>query len=140
MSAKKKFARAHSAVSREDPAVADFLSKLEHPLKQEFAVVRKMILGVSLEIREGIKWNAPSFRTADWFATFLLRTRDRVKLIFHSGAKKKGLMLKGKIPGAAGFIQWLAADRCMVTLGAGKEIQKHRAAFVSFVRAWIHAL
>ena len=56
-----------------DPAVIDFLDKLEHPLKPEIETIRQIILGVSPTIREGIKWNSPSFRTTDYFATLNLR-------------------------------------------------------------------
>ena len=71
-----------------DPAVFDYLDKLEHPLKAEIETVRQIILGVSPEIREGIKWNSPSFRTTDYFATLNLR-QGRVWLILGTGAKVK---------------------------------------------------
>jgi hypothetical protein len=35
------------------------------------------------------------------------------------------------------LIEWLAKDRCLVTLGKGKDIAAHRAAFESIVREWI---
>ena len=57
--------------------------------------MRHTILEVSPEIREAIKWNAPSFRTTALFATFNLRSRDRVQLIFHTGAKVKDTATKG---------------------------------------------
>jgi hypothetical protein len=37
----------------------------------------------------------------------------------------------------AGLLKWLANDRCLVTLGAGKDIQARRAAFEAVVREWI---
>src|SRR5262249_33098972 len=59
-----------------DPAAVAFLRELDHPLKKEIEAVRKIILCVSPAIREGIKWNAPSFRTSDFFATVFLRDKD----------------------------------------------------------------
>src|SRR5262249_49645382 len=121
-----------------DPAVTAFMRELDHPLKKDIETVRRMILGVSREIREGIKWNGPSFRTTDYFATVFLRTRDRVQLIFHKGAKVKDNSTTGvTIPDPNGLIEWLARERCIVTLGAGKEIQANRAALAKIVRAWI---
>ena len=70
-----------------DPAVAAFLEALDHPLKPEIEAVRKIILGVSPEIREGIKWNAPSFRTTDWFATCNVHAKDKLRLILHFGGE-----------------------------------------------------
>jgi len=134
---KKRGAKAKSAQSQTDPAVAAFLRELDHPLKKEIDAVRLIILGVSSEIREGIKWNGPSFRTTEWFATVFLRARDKVQLIFHKGAKVKDNSTKTPIADPSGLIEWLAADRCRVTLGAGTEIHAKRAAFEAIVRRWI---
>jgi uncharacterized protein YdhG (YjbR/CyaY superfamily) len=124
-----------------DPAVEQFLKELDHPLTADYVAVRKLILGIDPSIGEGIKWNAPSFRTADYFATLFLRKRDAVQFIFHTGAKAKGLNLKDKkIPDPDGLVEWLAKDRCMVTLGAGKELKANRKEFEAFVRAWISHL
>lgn len=64
-------------------AVDEFLRKVDHPLKPVLEAVRKTILGVNPEIREGIKWNAPSFHFKEYFATAGLRSRDFVQVIFH---------------------------------------------------------
>jgi hypothetical protein len=130
-----------SKSSQTDPAVIAFLRELDHPLKREVEAVRQIILGVSPEIREGIKWNAPSFRTTDHFATFNLRTQDRIRLILHTGAKVKATATKGmKLEDPTGMVEWLAKDRCLVTLGNGKDIQARRAALESIVREWIGQL
>jgi len=124
-----------------DPAVIAYLKKLDHPLKKEIEAVRKVILGVSPDIREGIKWNVPSFRTTDYFATFHVRATDSVQLIFHTGAKVKQTATTGvKIADPNGLIQWLAKDRCMITLGKGKQIQANRQAFEEIVSQWITVL
>lgn len=130
-----------AAASNTDPAVDAYMRGLRHPLKSDMEAVRRVILGVSSEIREGIKWNAPSFRTQEWFATFNLRCKDSVQLVFHLGAKVKDNSTQGRrIADPAGLIRWLAKERFMVTVGAGKEIQAHRAALAAIVRAWIRRL
>lgn len=123
-----------------DAAVVEFLRKLEHPVKTEIEAVRKAILGVSPSIGEGVKWNAPSFRTTDYFATFNLRSRDRVQLVFHRGAKVKTDGKELRIADSAGLVEWVTKDRCLVTLGAGKEVAANRKAFAAIVRAWIKQL
>ncbi|XXF80769.1 DUF1801 domain-containing protein [Myxococcaceae bacterium GXIMD 01537] len=126
---------------RHDPAVDAFLRELEHPLKQEIEAVRRIILDAAPEIREAIKWNAPSFRTTDFFATFNLRSKEGVQLVFHTGAKVKATAKTGlPIEDPAGLLKWLAKDRCLVTLGAGPEIEARRAAFEAIVREWIRWL
>ena len=126
------------------PAVLAFLRELDHPRKKEIEAVRQIILGVSPEIREGIKWNAPSFRTTDYFATVNLRTKggeERVWLILHTGAKVKKTATTGiKIADPSGLLPWLANDRCLVTFRDGKDIQAKRAALEDIVREWIGQL
>ena len=103
--------------------------------------VRKIILGASPQISEGIKWNAPSFRTTEYFATFHLRSQDRVQLVFHRGAKVKAPVKRGlEIADPAGLMKWLAADRALVTVGANKEIAANKRALENVVKAWIKHL
>lgn len=124
-----------------DPAVVEFLRDLEHPLKKEIEAVRKIILGVSPDIREGIKWKSPSFRTTEYFATINLRSEDQVQVILHLGAKVKDNSTSGlTINDPSGLIKWLAKDRAMVTLGAGKEIRGRQPAFEAIIRAWIEQM
>ncbi|WP_437752149.1 DUF1801 domain-containing protein [Sorangium sp. So ce1389] len=124
--------------AQENPAVVAFLRELDHPLKEEIVALRQIILGVSPAIREEIKWNAPSFRTTEHFATFNLRAKDRVRLVLHLGAKVKDTAAKGlEIADPAGLLEWLAKDRCLVTFSDGEDIQAKRAALQSVLRAWL---
>jgi len=127
-----------SGSAEQDPAVVAFLSELQHPRKQEVELVRRIILGVDPEIREGIKWNAPSFRTKEWFATFNLRGKDGVRLVLHMGAKAKETAKTGLgIADPEGLLEWLAKDRCLVTFRDEKEIVAKRAALEAILREWI---
>jgi uncharacterized protein YdhG (YjbR/CyaY superfamily) len=130
--------KAKKPAAKSDPDVAEFLRGLNHPLKKDIETVRKIILGVSPKIAEGIKWNSLSFRTSEFFATVNLRSKDRVQLVFHKGAKVKDNSTAGmQIKDPSGLIQWLAKERCLVTLGAGKEIAANRKSFEAIVRQWI---
>lgn len=124
-----------------DPAVAAFMLKLKHPLKKEVEAVRQIILGASPTIIEGIKWNAPSFRTSEFFATIHLRTTDRVQIVFHCGAKVNDKVIApATIPDPKKLVRWLGKERCLVTVGSGAEIAAHKAALAAIVRAWIRQL
>jgi hypothetical protein len=46
--------------------VDDFLATLDHPRKRQIVALRQIILGADPRISEGIKWNAPSFRTSEY--------------------------------------------------------------------------
>lgn len=135
----------HEAASadgaRTDPAVIAFLRDLEHPLKVEIDAVRQLILDVSPEIREGLKWNAPSFHTTEHFATFNLRTPDRVRVILHTGAKAKATAKTGvRVEDPAGLLEWLARDRCLVTFSDAEDIQARGPALQAVLREWMKAL
>jgi len=121
-----------------DPAVVAYLRELDHPLKRDIEAVRRSILNVSTEIHEGIKWRVPSFRTSkEYFATFNVRSTDSVQLVLHLGAKIRPKQERPHIADPTHLIKWLAKDRCMLTLGSGRDIAKNRDALELIVRAWI---
>lgn len=118
--------------------LAAFLRALDHPLKQEIETVRAVIAGASPAISEGVKWNAPSFRTEkDWFATVNLRSKESVQVILHLGAKTRPDLKAFKVADPNGLMKWLGKDRAMVTLGAGRDIAANCKALEAIVRAWI---
>ena len=131
--------RAGASATKEISGEVDaFMAKLKHPLKAEIETARRIILGASPKIGEAIKWNAPSFRTHEFFATFHLRTLDRVQLVFHLGAKVRSHATADIVlADPSGLVKWLAKDRCLVTLGAGRDIDRHKAALEMIVREWI---
>lgn len=136
----KAKARRKPADAKTDPAVVAFLRDLDHPRKADVEAVRRIILAAGPEVREGIKWNAPSFRTADYFATVNVHARDQVRLILHRGAKAKTGATRMRIADPAGLLQWLGTDRCLVTFDAKTTVRAHRAALTAIVRAWIRQL
>jgi hypothetical protein len=100
--------------------------------------VRTIVLGASATIREGIKWNVPSFRTEkEWFATFNVRAKNTVQLVFHLGAKTRADQQAFRLADPRGLVKWLGKDRALVTLGAGRDIPANRKALEAIVRAWI---
>jgi hypothetical protein len=125
-----------SSDPRTDPAVAAFLRELDHPMAAEVAQLRADILAASPSIHEGIKWNAPSFRTGDWFATFQLRGKPGVRIVLHLGARKR-TGPRPVIADPAGLLTWLGDDRAIVSFADAAEVAAQRAALTAIVRAWI---
>jgi hypothetical protein len=118
--------------------VDEFMSKLDHPFKSEVEAIRNAILSADSAIVEGIKWNAPSFRTTDYFATTNLREKAGVGVILHLGAKVRDVGPEGvPIKDPAGLLKWLAKDRAMVVFRDMKDVTSKRAAFKAVVRQWI---
>lgn len=120
--------------------IAAFVASKAHPLEAEINTLRELMLGVSPSIREEVKWSSVSFRNAnDFFATVHLRARSTVQVILFTGVKKKATAETGvPVDDPAGIIEeWLAKDRCLVSLGAGSEFQANRDALRALVTAWI---
>jgi hypothetical protein len=122
----------------EDDA-SSFLAALDHPLKADIEIVRRLILGASPAISDGVKWNSLSFRKSDWFATVNLRSKDVIQLVLHTGAKAKDNP-EMKIADPSGLVLWLAKDRALVTLGSGKTLKANAKAFDAIVKAWLRYL
>jgi len=120
-----------------DEKVTSFFADLKHSLREDYDLVTSIILAASPTITAGIKWNSVSFRTTEWFATINWRKKDTVQVVFHLGAKVKDNSKAMKIADPAGLMHWLAADRCLVTLGTGAAIKKNRGHLVKIVKAWI---
>jgi hypothetical protein len=59
----------HAAPADSTKAVDDFMAALDHPFKRGIEALRKLVLGIDSSIAEGIKWNAPSFRTTEYFGS-----------------------------------------------------------------------
>jgi hypothetical protein len=118
--------------------VESFLASLEHPFKEEILALRQIILGADSGIAEGIKWNAPSFRTSEYFATFQLRAKDGVQLILHLGAKKRDTAATGiELSDPDSLLEWLAKDRASVKLRDLKDMDAKRSAFAKLIREWL---
>ena len=114
------------------------METLVHPFKDEIERIRALIRGVDPSIAEGVKWNAPSFRTSEYFATTNLRSKSGVGVILHLGAKSRVLPSGGvTIADPAHLLQWLATDRAAVTFRDSEELRTRAIAFQSVLRQWI---
>lgn len=123
------------------PGVDAFLAALEHPRKPEIEALRQVILAADPRVREGIKWNAPSFFTSEHFATFHLRAKDGVQIIMHLGAKVRETASTGvAIADPSALLEWLAPDRATVKFRDVADIAARSEAFAAVLRQWIALL
>lgn len=119
-------------------SVDAFLASLDHPFKPEILALRAILLGVDPSITESVKWNVPSFRTSEYFATFHLRAKDGVQVILHLGAKTRATATAGvAIADPEALLEWLAKDRASAIFHDLQEIEAKRSAFEAVVRQWI---
>lgn len=117
-----------------------FLAGKGHPLAKEIGVVRKIVLGIDPSIREEVKWSSVSFRNAhDHFATVNLRSTESLRLVFHTGVKRKITAETGvTVDDPRGLVEaWPAKDRCIVNLGKGAAVRANAEAFRALVLSWL---
>ncbi len=136
MSPRKASASHRRTAADTTEAVDAFMASLDHPFKTEMEAVRRIILGVHPSIAEGIKWNAPSFRTVEYFATFHLREKVGFSVVLHLGARARD-GARPVIADPTGLLRWLGKDRAIVRFAEPADIESQRAAFAAVVTQWI---
>lgn len=132
--------RSSSTAPAAPSAVERFLSDLDHPHKEGIELLRRAILQADARIREEIKWNAPSFRLEDHFATFKLHPPRNIQIVLHTGAKPKSPAARFSLDAPAGLVKWAAPDRCVVTLESSAAARERKPEVVALVRQWIAQL
>jgi hypothetical protein len=130
--------RLHAGRADTTEAVDEFMGKLDHAFKAEIQAIRKTILSADSAIAEGIKWNAPSFRTTEYFATTNLREKAGIGIILHLGAKVRETGPDGlTISDPEGLLKWLARDRAAVVFRDLKDVIDKQSAFENLIRQWV---
>ena len=136
MATRKSRATKPATARKGVPTVDEFFATLDHPLKDALQEVRAVILGARPDIGEGIKWNAPSFRVDEFFATASIRN-NAVMVILHQGAKVRDNTSELEVRDPDGLLVWHAKDRCSVTFRDMDDVVEKRAAFADVVRQWV---
>ena len=130
--------RSHASAADTTKAVDEFMVALTHSSKSEVQAIRSLILGADPSISEGIKWNAPSFRTTEYFATTNLREKNGVGVIFHLGAKAREIPPGGMpIDDPEKLLKWLAKDRAALAFKDMNDFNAKKVAFLGIIRSWI---
>lgn len=138
MAAKAPSRKATKPSAPAPESVDAFLASLDHPLKPAILALREIILSADPSVSEGIKWNAPSFRTTEYFATFHLRAKEGVQIILHLGAKARDTAISGgAVEDPEALLEWLGKDRASVRFRDLKDVRSKRDAFETIIRAWI---
>jgi hypothetical protein len=127
-----------SASAETTQAVDAFMKALEHPAKSVVQALRGVVLEIDPAVCEGVKWNAPSFRTREYFATTNLRAKTGVGVILHFGAKvRKAAAGPKSIADPESLLTWLAKDRATVVFADRKDLTAKKKAFQAVLRQWI---
>ncbi|MFN0184922.1 MAG: DUF1801 domain-containing protein [Aquabacterium sp.] len=128
----------HTSPADTSDAVETLLKSLDHPMKAEIQMLRRAILAADPGVKEGVKWNAPSFRTGEYFATTNLREKDGFSVILHLGAKVRAMAPGSlKVDDPEGMLKWLGSDRAIVRFASAADFKAREAAFAALIREWV---
>lgn len=127
----------HSVLNDE---VTLFMEQLDHPYKAQINQLRGLIKKLNPEILEEIKWNAPSFKLEEHFATFKLHPPKHIQIVLHRGVKPKNDNKQFLLTDAHGLIKWAASDRCVLTLTSAEQVMELEKEISSILRQWIEQL
>jgi hypothetical protein len=128
---------------KKSPAVADvesFMKKLDHPYKHGIDRLRAAIKSLDSKIVEEIKWNAPSYKIEDHFATFKLRPPNNIQIVLHTGAKPKTPLRAFTLDDPHKLLAWPAIDRCVLTLQSSEQAAQLEEVVIKMVKQWIQQL
>jgi hypothetical protein len=140
---KRPLRPAHSTAADTSAAVDAFMATLVHPHKAGVEALRQLLLALDPSVQEGVKWNAPSFRTTDYFATVQWRARHGVGfgLVLHRGAKVRPLPAGGlQVDDPAGLLTWLAPDRAVAEFADTAAFTRAKADFGAVLRQWLRCV
>lgn len=128
----------HRSTADTSEAVDRFIDQLQHPFKAEVVALRRIVAAADPSILEGVKWNAPSFRTSEYFATTNLRVKSGVGLILHLGAKVRELPPGGVVVADPGhLLKWLSQDRAAVEFTGLADLEAKAPALQAVLVQWI---
>lgn len=83
-----------------------------------------------------IKWNAPSYRISEHFATTGLGRGSEVRLVLHRGAKKTTTP-RPSIDDPHGLLDWKAPDRAVLQFRSERDVRALRDPLTEILRQWI---
>lgn len=137
----RRTARSRSAplAPRSTPAgeVEALLDASPYPQRPVIDAMRAIVARAVPEAVESVKWNAPSFATAEHFATFNLRATSGVQLVLHRGARPARVRDMRDLLGAdAQLLEWKSPDRALLTVSDAAHLAALRAPLGRLVRVW----
>ena len=115
-------------MKNKNPEVDSYLEEKNHPMTAEIQRVRKIILGVSDEIEETIKWSSPTFMYKGNMASYFMNAKKHVSLMFHKGA-----LIQDK----TGLLQGEGKEGRSAKFADMEEIEERKSDLEEVVRQWI---
>lgn len=116
--------------------VDSFLANLQHPRKDEIALLYSRICTEFEMLDSEIKWNAPSFKLeGSNVITFRLFPEPVFQLILHFGAKKLPASTNLKFEIVELNHRWADSTRCVITIDEKFEWEPLKIAITKWLKA-----
>lgn len=109
--------------------VDEFINQLNHPYKEEILLLRSIMINANSDIKERVKWNAPSFYSKKDMAAFNLRAKGYVQIIF--------IFYDGKMIEDPSFLQGSWKDRREARFYGVEDVKMKQSALEQFVNDWL---
>ena len=107
--------------------VDDWMSRYQNPQKPLVQAVRKVILNADKRMDECVKWQAPTFVYKGNLASFYLKAKAHVSVMFHTGAK-----IIGDFPSLEGD----GATARVLKIADAADLKAKSAEIKRIVQAW----
>jgi len=120
--------------------VADFITSLTPEKAQQVNVLRESILSSRPDLKEHIKWNAPSYALdGEERITFNVKNKaDQVSLIMHMGAtRKEDTDARPVLETDEGLVRWNSNIRGVIAFKNLEDVRAKLAVVLRVLDAWL---
>lgn len=120
-----------------DDPVAAYLDGVSEPTRAALSELCRIIAASDPRTRREIKWNAPSFAIDDHFATTGILKAGGIRLVLHTGARRKGAPQPIVIDDPEKLLDWKDADRAVAVFVDAADVRRNEAALRVILTEWI---
>ena len=120
-----------------EDVVAVYLDGVPEPTRAALTELCRIIAGSDPRVRAEIKWNAPSFAIDDHFATTGVLKGGGVRLVLHTGARRKGAAKNIVIDDPEKLLDWKDADRAIAVFADARDVRQQERALGVILDEWI---
>lgn len=120
-----------------EDTVSDFLKRVPPPERDALAELCRIIVESDRRVRSEIKWSAPSFAIDDHFATTGLLKAGGIRLVLHTGARRRDAPKHIVIEDPEKLLSWRDSDRAVAVFADAADVRRNEAALGSILVQWI---
>ena len=137
MEKKKPLSSVTSSGHDDSAAVDAIIEKLEPAATTIVEALRTLILKASPHIKEGVKWNSPSFCWNGWFATVNARMKSGVTLVLHhDSSPRPDSDVRTAVADLDEILKWHSADRASISFESIESFNDQETSVKGIVEQW----